>query len=358
MALNYALIGCGRISPNHLVAAKNNHLHISALCDIRPEAMTKSIELHDLKDVRVFEDYREMLDKESLDLVAIATESGNHAKIAIDCLLAGVNLVVEKPIALSLDEADEMIDLAREKGLVLCPCHQNRFNKSVVKIREALDQGRFGKLLHGAAHIRWNRGEDYYKQAPWRGTWLFDGGALMNQCIHNIDLLRWMMGDDIQEVFAYTDQLMHPYIEAEDLGLAVIKFKNGSYGLVEGTTNVFPANLEETLYLFGSAGTVKAGGKSLNVIEEWRFADGIDDPEEVKAIYHERPPNIYGYGHTPLYADVIQSIMHVRDPLISAEAGRNAIELVLAIYKSSASGSPVRLPLSSIGASEFSGMFT
>ncbi len=356
MVLKYALIGCGRISPNHLIAAKNNHLRISALCDVLPEAMEKNVELHELKDIRLYVNYREMLENEDLDLVAIATESGNHAIIAVDCLRAGVNLIVEKPIALSLDEADAMISLADEKNLVLCPCHQNRFNKSVVKIREAMDQGRFGKLLHGAAHIRWNRGESYYRHAPWRGTWALDGGTLMNQCIHNIDLLRWMMGGDVEEVFAYTDRLLHSYIEAEDLGLALIKFRNGSYGLVEGTTNVYPSNLEETLYLFGSTGTVKVGGKSLNELEEWIFADRIDNPEEVKATSLEVPPNIYGYGHTPLYADVVESLLEGRDPLISARDGRNAVELVLAMYESSAIGNPVRLPLvRDVSTLEFSG---
>jgi UDP-N-acetyl-2-amino-2-deoxyglucuronate dehydrogenase len=157
------------------------------------------------------------------------------------------------------------------------------FNKSIQTIRRAVEEGRFGTMMHGTAHVRWNRGESYYTQAPWRGTWAQDGGALMNQCIHNIDLLRWMMGNEIDEVFAYTAQLAHPYLEAEDLGLALVKFKNGSYGIIEGTTNVYPKNLEETLYLFGTTGTAKAGGKSVNIIEEWAFADTVDDAETVMA---------------------------------------------------------------------------
>ncbi|MFA5585637.1 MAG: Gfo/Idh/MocA family oxidoreductase [Saccharofermentanales bacterium] len=356
--LNYALIGCGRISPNHIAAALSNRLNIRALCDVLPEAASKAAQLHNLEDLHFYEDYQEMLSKEKLDLVAIATESGNHAALVMDCLRAGVHVIVEKPIALSLADADAMAELAKSKQLILCPCHQNRFNKSILKIREAIDQNRFGKLLHAAAHIRWSRGKAYYEQAPWRGTWAQDGGALMNQCIHNIDLLRWMMGDEIEEVFAYTDQLMHPYIEAEDLGLALVKFKNGAYGLIEGTTNIFPSNLEETLYLFGSAGTVKAGGKSVNIIEEWRFEDGIDHPEDVKANSSEEPPNIYGFGHTPLYADVIDSIINERDPFITAEAGRRAVELVLAIYLSASLGRPVKFPLEPISTVDFAGLYT
>lgn len=356
--LNYALIGCGRISPNHIAAAQSNRLTIRALCDVLPEAMSKAADLHKLEGVSFYEDYRQMLSQERLDLVAIATESGNHASIVMDCLRAGVHVIVEKPIALSLEDADAMVAFAKSKQLILCPCHQNRFNKSILKIREAMDQNRFGKLLHGAAHIRWSRGKAYYDQAPWRGTWAQDGGALMNQCIHNIDLLRWMMGDDIEEVFAYTDQLMHPYIEAEDLGLALVKFKNGSYGLIEGTTNIYPSNLEETLYIFGSSGTVKAGGKSVNVIEEWRFDDNIDQAEDVKANNSEAPPNIYGFGHTPLYADVVDSIVNRRDPFISAEAGRRAVELVLAIYLSASLGRPVKLPLDHVSTLDFIGQYS
>ncbi len=357
--LKYALIGCGRISVNHFAAAQKNNLDIVAVCDIRPEAMEENLERFGLKDsgVRTYTDYREMLDKEDLDLIAICTESGKHAPIALDCLEAGVNLIVEKPLALSLSDADKMIAKAKEKDLVLCACHQNRFNKSIRKIREAVEAGRFGKMLYGTAHIRWNRGPAYYQQAPWRGTWEQDGGALMNQCIHNIDLLRWMLGGKVTEVQAYTDRLVHDYIEAEDLGLALVKFDNGSYGMIEGTTNIFPKNLEETLYLFGSQGTVKAGGKSVNVIEEWRFADDIDDPKTVKAHYHENPPNVYGFGHTPLYADVIQAIKEGTQAYVDGQAGRDALELVLAIYQSAATGQAVRLPLGNLSTLDFVGRF-
>lgn len=355
--LNFAIIGCGRISHNHFAAALDNGLNIVAVSDIIPERMEEKLAKYGLSQVKQYSDYQEMLANEKLDLISICTESGKHGQIGLDCLSAGVNIIVEKPIALSLKETDQMINLAEQKGLVLCACHQNRFNKSIVKIREAMEAGRFGKLFHAAAHIRWNRGKAYYDQADWRGTWAQDGGALMNQCIHNIDLLRWMMGREIDEVFAFTDQLNHSYLEAEDLGLALVKFKNGSYGLIEGTTNVYPKNLEETLYIFGSDGTVKAGGKSVNVIEEWAFKDGLDDPEAVKAAYHENPPNIYGFGHTPLFADVIRAIETGGHPYVDGHAGRDALELVLAIYKSAATGKPIKLPLTDASSLDFVGRF-
>lgn len=355
--MRYALIGCGRISPNHIAAAKANGLEFVAICDINPQNMHDKILKFELDPIHTYTDYKEMLEKENPELVAICTESGKHAAIALDCIEVGCNIIIEKPIALSLSDADEIIRRGREKGVVVCANHQNRFNKSVQKIRDAVDKGRFGKMFYGTAHIRWCRDWEYYSRADWRGTWEQDGGALMNQCIHNIDLLRWMMGNEVDMVVGMTDRLNHEYIEAEDLGIALVKFKNGSYGIIEGTTDIYPKNLEETLYLFGQKGTIKAGGTSVNRIEEWRFSDALDDPEEVMRQFHENPPNVYGFGHTPLYADVIDAIKNHRDPYVTAEDGRRALELVLAIYKSAAEGKPVKLPLTECSTMDFVGRF-
>ncbi len=360
--LRYALIGCGRIAPNHIAAACKNaaSLTLCAVCDVLPErmeAVLAQVPERERAQVARYTDYRQMLAEVKPELVAIATESGLHAQIGLDVITAGANLIIEKPLALSMADARALVAAAREKGIKLCACHQNRFNKSIQKIRSAVEENRFGRMLHGAAHVRWNRGPDYYEQAPWRGTWAQDGGALMNQCIHNIDLLRWMMGDGVREVVAYTDNLCHGYIEAEDLGLALVRFESGAYGIIEGTTNVFPHNLEETLYLFGESGTVKAGGKSVNVIEEWDFRDGRGDPATIKMEFGENPPNIYGFGHTPLYADMAQAVLQNREPYVSGEAGMRALELVLAIYQSAATGLPVKLPLENCATTDFSGRF-
>lgn len=357
--MRYALIGCGRISPNHIAAALANKLEIVGLCDLDESRIEDKVLKYNLdrKKIAYYKDYLTLLMEQKPELVSICTESGSHAAIALECISMGVNIIVEKPIALSLEDADTIIKAAKKNGVKVCACHQNRFNKSVLKIREAIDQGRFGKLFYGTAHIRWNRAETYYKSALWRGTWEMDGGALMNQCIHNIDLLRWMLGSEISEVFAYTDNLNHSYIEAEDLGIALIKFKNGAYGILEGTTNIYPRNLEETLYLFGEKGTVKAGGSSVNIIEEWHFADLFDDAEEVKKTFHENPPNIYGFGHTPLFADVILAIKKDRQPKVTAEDGKRALELVLAIYKSADEGQPIKLPLERGATTDYKGRF-
>lgn len=355
--MKYALIGCGRISFNHIEAAKNNKLEFVAMCDIIQDVMLEKSEKYGLENVKKYTDYKKMLEMEDLELVAIATESGKHAAIALDCIAAGCNVIVEKPIALSIADADAIIKAGKEAGVVVCANHQNRFNKSVKKIRDALEKGRFGKMFYGTAHIRWCRDWQYYSRADWRGTWEQDGGALMNQCIHNIDLLRWMMGNEIDMVIGMTDRLNHDYIEAEDLGIALIKFKNGAYGIIEGTTDIYPKNLEETLYLFGQQGTVKAGGASVNKIEEWNFADLIDNPDDVKTEFGENPPNIYGFGHTPLYADVIDAINNHRSPYVTAEDGKRALELVLAIYKSAAEEKPVKLPLQDCSSVDFKGRF-
>ena len=354
--MKYALIGCGRISPNHIAAAQNNKLELVAICDTDPACMEDKVRKFKLDEsVKRYTDYQEMIGKEKPELVAICTESGKHAQIALFCIEHGC--IIEKPIALSIADADAIISASIKHHVKVSACHQNRFNKSVQIIREAIDMNRFGRLFYGTAHIRWCRNHEYYDRASWRGTWEQDGGALMNQCIHNIDLLRWMMGGEIEEVVGMTDRLNHDYIEAEDMGIALIKFKNGSYGIVEGTTDIYPSNLEETLYIFGEKGTVKAGGQSVNVIEEWRFSDLLDDPEQVKQKFHENPPNVYGYGHTPLYADVINAITQDRRPYVTAMDGKRALELVLAIYKSAAQGGSVKFPLEECATTDFKGRF-
>ena len=257
---------------------------------------------------------------------------------------------------MSMAEADLIIRRSREKHVKVAACHQNRFNVAVQKTRAALEAGRFGRLSHGSVHVRWNRNRGYYTQAPWRGTWAQDGGCLMNQCIHGVDLLRWMLGDEVEEVYGRTRQQFHDYLEAEDVGMAVLKFKNGAIGTIEGTTNVFPKNLEETLYLFGETGTVKIGGTSTNNIDVWDFADETEADAANKNL-KEATSNVYGNGHTGLFADMVQAIEEDRAPYIDAVAGRNALEIILAIYKSQKTGLPVKLPLTDFASTDMAGTF-
>lgn len=356
--MKYALIGCGRIATNHIKAAQNNKLEIVAVCDVLPEHMEDLLTKHDLchSSIKRYTDYKSLIAENEVDLIGIATESGIHAEIALYCIEHYINVIIEKPIAMSIEDANKIIEYSAKYNVKVSACHQNRFNLAVQETRKALEAGRFGRLSHGSIHVRWNRGLSYYAQAPWRGTWTQDGGALMNQCIHGIDLLRWMMGTEIEEVYGQTRQQFHHYLETEDIGMAVVKFKNGAIATIEGTTNVYPQNLEETLFLFGENGTVKLGGKSTNNIDVWDFSDEKDEDKKNKSL-EEKTSNVYGNGHTSLYADMIDAILNNRAPYVDAIAGRNALELVLSIYKSQRDGMPIKLPLTRFSSSDMKGSF-
>jgi len=302
-------------------------------------------ELDKLKnnEIEKYKDYQELLDNEVIDVVTIATESGYHPEITKDVLDANKHVIVEKPMALSIKDAEEMIELANKKDLKLSVCHQNRFNPTIQKLRNAVEDNRFGKLVHGVASVRWNRNDEYYNMDDWHGTLELDGGILMNQCIHNIDMLRWMMGD-VERLSAETDTFLRD-IETEDAGMAVLRFKNGAVGLIEGTVCVYPRNLEETFNLFGEKGTVRVAGIAMNEIRDWNFADGEkNEAEKMKETNYETE-SVYGYGHNLLFEDVIEAIKKDRKPLVDGIEGKKAIEVILAMYKSSRTGKSVEFPL-------------
>lgn len=356
--LKFATIGCGRIAQKHMEGIANNYeeAELVSLCDIaigHAEEKAKSYndylsaKGYECKNIKLYQSYKEMIKNEKIDVVTIATESGYHPQIAIDCLNAGIHVIVEKPMALSTADADNMIEAARRNDRKLCVCHQNRFNKPVQQLRRALEDGRFGKLINGTARILWNRNMNYYRQATWRGTWKLDGGTLMNQCIHNIDLLQWMMGGEVDSVYAQCDTYLRD-IEAEDFGAVIVRFKNGAIGIIEGSACVYPKNLEETLSIFGENGTVCIGGIAVNRIETWRFKDGKDTEDEILSAQDGGDPDtVYGFGHTALFKDVINSIKDGREPLVSGESGKKAMEIILAAYKSRKTGMPVKFPMGS-----------
>jgi predicted dehydrogenase len=347
-----ALIGCGRISFKHIegfVAGKEK-MTLIACCDpLLERAEEKATDYQKAiphAEVKTYKDYKTMLEELQPDIVTIATESGKHKAIAIDCLNAGSHVICEKPMALSTSDAQEMIDCAKKNNKKLAVCFQNRFNAPIQKLREAYEKNRFGRVLHGMVQIRWNRNEDYYAEAPWRGTWEQDGGTLMNQCTHGIDLLQWMMGEDAVRVQAQTRRFLRP-IEAEDFGCAIVEFSSGAVGIIEGTADVYPKNLNETLSIFGEKGTVVIGGLAVNKMETWRFSDAesIGDTEDKVLNPNEKdPPTVYGFGHTALFADFIDAIEKDREPLISGEKGKKALDIILAIYESQKTGKAVDLP--------------
>ena len=354
--MKYALIGCGMIAPAHIKAALETGLEVAALCDINEDNARRILELipeESRPHTAVYTDYRRMLDEVRPELTALALGSGVKRQIACACMSAGSNVITEKPIALSLEDADAMISCAEENRVKLCINHQLRFCPSVQAIRAAAQDGAFGKMYHATAQVRRNRNKAYFDAAPWRGTWKDDGGTLMNQCIHYTDLLQWIMGD-VEEVYAYTDRLAHPYIEAEDMGLALVRFRSGAYASIEGTVNVYPNNLSDSMAFFGEFGTVAVSGKYLDETQRWQFADGTSSMTESLAKYGIRD---LGGGHTPLYRDMIESILLDRDPVCSGKEGRKALELVLAVYESAASGKPVRMPLGRGSTNDYTGRF-
>lgn len=358
--MKYAIIGCGRIATNHIKAVKLNNLEFIAACDLQIENIDNLLEKYDLQnDSSIFRytDYEKMiLEHPEIELIAIATSSGVHAEIALYCIDHGINVIIEKPMAMNMNDAEEIINRSREKNVKVCACHQNRFNLAVQQVRRAIEENRLGRISHGSIHVRWNRGKDYYTQAPWRGTWAEDGGCLMNQCIHSIDMLRWMMGDEVVSIYGQIRQQQHDYLEAEDVGFAIVTFANGAIATIEGTTNVYPQNLEETLYIFGDKGTVKLGGKSMNNIDVWNFADEKESDTEIREL-KEETVNVYGNGHTPLYADMIDAIKNNRQPYVDAVAGRNALEMILGIYKSMKTGMNVSFPITDFASIDMKGTF-
>ena len=354
MKYKVALIGCGRISYKHIdayVAAQNiNRIEFVAACDPVESKAMERIEQYkktvNNANVKYYADYKKMIEECKPDLVDICTESGKHCMIAVDCLNAGCHVNCEKPMALSTKDAQLMIDTAEKNKKILAVDFQNRFNAPVVKTRKAYEAGRFGKVLHGMVQIRWNRNEKYYEEAPWRGTWEQDGGTLMNQCTHGIDLLQWMMGEDAVRVQASTRRFIRP-IEAEDFGAAIVEFKSGAVGIIEGSADIYPNNLNETLSIFGTKGSVVIGGLAVNKMETWRFSDAeiVGDTEENVLNPNEKdPPSVYGFGHTAHIANVLDALENGTQPLNNGKSAKKALDIILAIYESQKTGKAVELP--------------
>ena len=338
--LRFALIGCGRVSPKHIASLKEiEGARLVAICDKDLEkAKTRG---EGLDGVEYIQDYKELLKREDIDVVNVLTESGTHADITIEAAKAGKHVVVEKPMALTLRDADRMIRECDQNGVKLFVVKQNRFNLPVVKLREALEEGRFGKMVMGTVRVRWCRTQEYYDQDPWRGTWALDGGVFTNQASHHIDLLEWMMGD-VESVFAKsTTRLVDT--ETEDTGVAVLKFTNGALGIIEATTATRPKDLEGSISVMGSGGTVEIGGFAVNEMKVWNFAQEEPGDTQVLERYHTNPPDVYGFGHLEYLRSVVDCIQGNGKALVDGLEGRRSLELINAIYESAETGKEVRL---------------
>lgn len=340
--IRFALVGCGRIAPRHAESIINGLVdgELVAVCDPVAEKVKKISEKF---NVPGYASYDEMLTKHpDVDVVNVLSESGNHAQHTIDIVQKyKKNIVVEKPMALTLQDADEMIRVCDEQGVKLFVIKQNRYNVPVVKLREALTAGRFGKIVMGTVRVRWCRPQRYYDQDAWRGTWALDGGVFTNQASHHIDLLEWMLGEPISVYAASRTALVD--IETEDTGAAVIKFKSGAIGIVEATTATRPKDLEGSLSVLGEKGTVEIGGFAVNEMKTWNFTETTDADTHVLTECSTKPKDVYGFGHAGYLRDVCDSLRNNTRALVDGLEGRKSLELINAIYESIETGTEVAL---------------
>jgi predicted dehydrogenase len=341
--INFAIVGCGRIAKRHselLGLSQIEGARLAAVCDIDLE---KAREFGERFGVPYYQSFDEMMQNEQIDVVSVLTPSGLHAEHVIALAKYKRHIIVEKPMALTLTDAEAMIKACDDNGVRLFVVKQNRFNVPVVKAREALDGGRFEKLVLGTVRVRWCRDQSYYDQDSWRGTWAYDGGVLANQASHHIDMLTWFMGE-VESVHARaTTALVN--IEAEDTAVATLKFRNGALGIIEATSATRPKDIEGSISILGAGGSVEIAGFAVNKIRTWQFGDNDPADAEVMEKYSVNPPNVYGFGHQAYYEHVVDCLVNNSKALVDGHEGRQSLELIMALYESIASQKEVSLPL-------------
>ncbi len=335
-----ALVGCGRISKNHFDAiAQTDGLRLVGVADVE-EARARAA--GEEQGVPWFTSLEEMLRVQPCDIVALCTPSGVHAPQGILAARAGRHVLSEKPMATSLGAADDLVEACDRAGVQLFVVKQNRLNPPIQLLRRAVDKGRFGRIYMANVTVRWQRPQEYYDAAPWRGTWEFDGGAIMNQASHYVDLMQWLVGP-VDSVVAKTATQARR-IEAEDSWAAVLRFRSGALGVIEVNVLTYPSNLEGSLTILGEKGSVKIGGTAVNKVEHWAFAEYDDDDKLVDAV-NTNPPNVYGFGHQGYYRNVLAVLRGEAKPDTDGRAGRKSLELILAIYESAKTGQSIPIPL-------------
>lgn len=334
--LRFGIIGCGRVAPRH--ADSISQLANAELVAIADTIESRAQNFANKYDATPYTDYQEMLKRDDIDIINICTPSGLHAPMGIEVAQAGKHIIVEKPIALSTADADSLINAADEAGVKLCVILQNRYNPPMQEIYNVVNSGKIGRILLGNATVRWYRPQSYYEDG-WHGTWSMDGGALMNQSIHHIDALQWLVGE-VESVFAFTGTQNH-VMEAEDTGVAVLRFKNGALGNVEGSTVTYPQNLEGSVAVFGEKGSLKVGGTALNRRVIWKIEGEMElEKERITADVLD-PPSVYGYSHKLVIADMIEAVLNDSQPTTHGREGKKSLALVEAMYESARIGQAV-----------------
>lgn len=330
--LKFALIGCGRISIRHSDLLSNNSIKGAVLVSVCDLVESKAKTIGHKCNVPFYTDMHQMMNEQDIDVVVVLTESGNHAKNVIELAKYQKHILVEKPMALNLSDAENMIEACSNNGIKLFVIKQNRFNLPVLKLREAIEENRFGKHVIGTVRVRWCRPQEYYNQDSWRGTWAQDGGVLTNQASHHIDLLEWMMGE-VDSVFAMSSKRLVD-IEAEDTAIVALRFKSGALGVIEATTATRPKDLEGSISIIGERGSVEISGFAVNEMKVWNFEDSRESDKEVLENFSTNPPNVYGFGHKEYYDHVVSAILNNTKPLVDGSGGRKSLKLIHAIYES------------------------
>ena len=342
--LKFAVVGCGRVSENHLGALKSGLFPavLTAVCDIdEAKAKAKS----EKYGVPHYLDYHRMMAAHpDLDVVTVATPTGFHARHVIDLAVYGKHIVTEKPMALRVRDCDAMIRACARHGCRLFVIKQNRFNPAVVAARRALDAGRFGKMVMVTARVRWCRTQDYYEADNWHGTWALDGGVMSQQASHHLDLVQWFLGPIASVQCQAATRLLD--IEVEDTALAMLKAESGALGAFEATVGARPENLEGSLSILGEKGAVVIGGPAVNRIQYWKFREPVAEDGEMVEKFSQEVPNVYGKGHGPYLAAVVESILTSRlhPAVVDGAEGRKDIQLLTALYESAANDGKARKP--------------
>ncbi len=340
--IRVGLVGCGRISKNHFgsIEQQAQDTQLAAVCDVDPKALRAHTDQY---QVPGYVSMADMLATEQLDLVALCTPSGLHPQQAILAAQHGVHVLTEKPMGTRFADGLAMVKACDLAGVRLFVAKQNRRNATLQLLKQAVDQGRFGRIYNVAMNVFWTRPQDYYDQGSgWRGTWELDGGAFMNQASHYIDLLNWIVGP-VESVMAYTStQARH--IEAEDSGVAAIKWRSGAMGTLNVSMLTYPQNLEGSITILGEKGTARIGGVAVNEIQEWQFADGRLEDEQVKTASYATT-SVYGFGHPLYYQNVVDVLRGRAEPETDGRSGLKSLELLVAIYRSAKDGVKVSLPL-------------
>ncbi len=330
--LNIAFLGCGRVADHYLnliVTEALDGINLIACCDLDSD---KTVKFVDQTGAHAYGSYEEMLTNEDIDLIAILTESGNHFRHAKQALIAGKHVLVEKPVCMIPEQANELQSIADDSSLMCAAVFQNRFNPAILHLKEAIDGGRFGKIITASIRLRWCRYQEYYEDG-WHGTWAMDGGVSNQQAIHHIDALNWLNGP-VEKLTAFSTRRMND-LEAEDTLVASLAFNNGSLGTIELTTAARPEDFEASLSIVGEGGMATIGGVALNELQQWEFIDKDPDDDLAMVGFSQTVPNGYGLGHIPLLNEIAKSLKSnsIVPPLTALE-GAKAVELVHALYAS------------------------